>query len=254
MRSLAGGTARLLCCALLGAGALATLAADAEHIDVGHFSRNAPGDALPAGWQPYRLGRGQRETQYRLTGLDGRTVLEARAESSVSALAHPLRADPQRTPWLSFRWRTERLIDKSDVRSKAGDDYPARVYVIFDYDLARLPFGERMKLRMARSIWGDQVPAAAICYIWEARQPIGYAQWSAYTNRLRMIVVESGSARLNQWIDIERNVAEDFRAAFGEEAPPISAIVVAADSDNTGETAHTWFGDISLRSTPHDTR
>lgn len=226
------------------------MAGDLDEIPVAPFSQNPAGAKLPAGWQPYRLGKTKRETQYTISTVDGRAVLEARTDDSASALAHPLRADPKRTPWLSFRWRTERLIERADVRSKAGDDYPARVYVFFDYDVARLSLGDRMKLRMARAIWGDQVPAAAICYVWEPRQAVGYSQWSAFTNRLRMIVAESGGAHLGQWVGIERNVAEDFRAAFGEEAPPISAILVAADSDNTGESAHTWFGDIALRSQP----
>lgn len=230
----------------------ASEAADIEQIAVGHFSHNTPALAIPLGWQPYRLGKARNETHYRLVSVDGRTVLEARAENSASALVYPLRADPKRTSWLSFSWRTERLVEKSDMRTTAGDDYPARIYVIFDYDIARLSFGERIKLRMARSIWGDQVPAAALCYVWEPRQPVGHSQWSAYTTRLRMIVAESGGARLDQWVSIERNVAEDFRAAFGEEPPPISAVIVATDTDNTGETAHTWFGDISLRSKPYD--
>lgn len=224
------------------------LAADREDLAVGHFSRNPPGDAIPSGWRPYRISSAKRETHYMLSTVDGHTVLEAQADNSASALAYPLRADPKHAPWLTFRWRTERLIEKADVATRVGDDYPARVYVSFDYDIARLPFGDRMKLRMARSIWGDQVPAAALCYIWERRQPVGYSQWSAFTNRLRMVVVQSGSARLGQWVAIERNVVEDFRAAFGEEAPPISSIIVATDTDNTGESAHTWFGDISLHS------
>lgn len=222
--------------------------ADVELTAVGHFSQHPPGNALPAGWQPYRLGKNLGDTQYRLASVDGRTVLEARAESSASALVYPLRADATRTPWLSFSWRTERLIDKADMRTKAGDDYPARVYVIFDYDISRLPAVDRVKLQMARSIWGGQVPAAALCYVWEARQPVGYSGWSPYTNRLQMIVAESGSDRLGRWVHIARNVAEDFRAAFGEEPPPISAVVVAADTDNTRETARSWFGNITLSS------
>ena len=226
------------------------VAAAADDLAVGHFSANPAGNALPAGWQPYRLAKGKHETQYLLSSVDSRTVLEARSNGSASALAYALRADPKRTPWLTFRWRTERLIEKSDIRTKAGDDYPARIYVVFDYDIARLPFGERMKMRMARSLWGEQLPVATLCYVWEPRQPVGYSQWSAYTDRVRVIVAESGSARLGQWVDIERNVAADFRAAFGEEAPPITSVIVATDTDNTGETAHTWFGDISLHGRP----
>lgn len=226
-----------------------TRAADDARVDVGHFSRAAPGDALPPGWKPYRLGKSLNETRYRLTVLDGRTVLEARAQNAVSAIAYELHADAMRTPWLSFSWRTDRLIDRADMRTKAGDDYPARIYVIFDYDVAHLPLADRMKLRMARAIWGEQVPAAALCYVWEPRQPSGHAAWSAYTNRLRMIVAESGAARLGQWVSIERNVAEDFRAAFGEDPPAISAILVATDTDNTASDALTWFGDITLQAT-----
>lgn len=225
-------------------------AAGETHIDVGHFSRGTPGEELPPGWKPYRLGKALKETRYRLVKLEDRTVLEARAEQSVAAIAYELKADTSRTPWLSFSWRTERLLEQADMRTKAGDDYPARVYVIFDYDVGRLPFAERMKLRMARAIWGEQVPAAALCYVWEPRQPVGHAGWSAYTSRLHMIVAESGTARLGHWVTIERNVADDFRAAFGEDAPPISAIVVAADTDNTLSNALTWFGDISLNAAP----
>ncbi len=235
--------------ALLASSASAR-AADDAHIDIGPFSKGTPGEVLPQGWKPYRLGKSAKETRYRLVKLEDRTVLEAHAEQSVSAIAHELRADAHRTPWLSFSWRTERLIEQADMRTKAGDDYPARVYVIFDYDIARMPFAERMKLRIARAIWGEQVPAAALCYVWEPRQPVGHAGWSPYTDRLRMIVAESGAARIGRWVSIERNVAEDFRAAFGEDAPPISAIVVAADTDNTASEALTWFGDISLRAAP----
>lgn len=237
----------LVSLALLCSGALA---ADSEDFPVGPFSANPAGNALPGGWQPYRLAKGKSETQYSLSTADNRTVLEARSNGSASALVFALRADPKRTPWLTFRWRTERLIERSDIRTKAGDDYPARVYVVFDYDIARLPLGQRIKMRMARTLWSEQLPVATLCYVWEPRQPVGYSQWSAYTDRVRMIVAESGRARLGQWVDIERNVAEDFRAAFGEEAPPITSIIVATDTDNTGETAHTWFGDISLHSGP----
>lgn len=246
--------AHLISLALLCSGVLAAdreiLAVGSEDLAVGHFSANPAGTTLPAGWQPYRLAKGKPETRYTLSTVDNRTVLEARSNDSASALAFALRADPKRTPWLTFRWRTERLIEKSDIRGKAGDDYPARIYVVFDYDIARLPLGTRIKMRMARSLWGEQLPAATLCYVWEPRQPVGYSQWSAYTDRVRVIVAESGSARLGQWVDIERNVAEDFRATFGEEAPPITSIIVATDTDNTGETAHTWFGDISLHGKP----
>ena len=64
-----------------------------------------------------------------------------------------------------------------------------------------------------------------------------------------MIVVESGRERTGRWIDYERDVAADWRAAFGGEAPPIAGIAIMTDTDNTGETARSWYGDIALRRT-----
>ena len=37
-------------------------------------------------------------------------------------------------------------------------------------------------------------------------------------------------------------------AAFvGAEAPPVNGLVVSADTDNTGEAAESYFGDIEFR-------
>lgn len=224
--------------------------ATAQEIELGHFSKAAPGGELPAGWRRYTLGRPEHLTEYSLASVDGRTVLKAEANASVSALIHPVRADPRQTPWLAWSWRVDNLLQKGDILSKEGDDYPARIYVLFDYDVARLPFGERARIRLARLVYGDPIPVAALCYVWDNRQEPGFTTWSAYTNRLRMIVVDSGAVRLKQWQRVQRNVAEDFRQAFGEEAPPITAVIVAADTDNTRESARAWFGDISLRGTP----
>jgi hypothetical protein len=65
-----------------------------------------------------------------------------------------------------------------------------------------------------------------------------------------MIVVESGPDRVGQWVTEERNVYEDFRRAFGREAPMISGLALMTDTDNTGETATAWYGDISFLSRP----
>lgn len=227
----------------------APAAAD-DMIEIGPFSKAAAGGELPSGWRRYALGKPQRLTQYTLVELDGRTVLQADAHASMSAVIHPLHADPRRTPWLGWSWRIDHVLQKGDILTKEGDDYAARMYVLFDYDANKLPFGERVKIRMARMVYGDPIPVAALCYVWNNKQPPGFTTWSAYTGRLRMIVVGTGNARARQWVTVQRNVAEDFRHAFGEEAPPITAVIVATDTDNTRETTRAWFGDITLRATP----
>lgn len=234
---------------LLVAAASAAGAGDAR---IAPFSAATPGAELPAGWLRYALGKGQRPTDYSLARIDGRVVLKASAEASVSALVHRLRADPARTPWLAWTWRTEGSLARADMLTKAGDDYVARVYVLFDYDESKLGLVDRAKIAAARLIYGDPIPVAALCYVWDNRQPAGFSAWSAYTDRLRVIVAESGGTRTGQWVSEAHDVAEDFRRAFGEPAPPISAVIVAVDTDNTGERALSYFGDLVFRATPPD--
>lgn len=222
----------------------------AEVIEVGRFSKAQPGSGLPPGWQLQTLPNIARHTRYSLVEVDGRTVLEADAHAAFAALALPLRADPHRTPWLEWSWRVDNVVQKGDIRTKEGDDYAARVYVVFDYDVSKLTFGERAKIRMAHALYGTELPIASLCYVWDNRQPVGFTSWSAYTDRLRMIVATSGSPQ--RLVRVSRNVVDDFRAAFGEEPPAIKAIVVASDTDNTGESVRAHFGDIQLRRTPSE--
>lgn len=62
-----------------------------------------------------------------------------------------------------------------------------------------------------------------------------------------MIVVESGTTKLNTWVTEERNVYEDYKRAFGEEPPPISGVAIMTDTDNTGESAEAYYGDILFK-------
>lgn len=234
-----------LASALLVACTGLALAADAP--DIAAFSRVRPGDELPAGWQRYTLGKPERVTRYSLVELDGKVVLKAEADASVSALIHPLRADPKASPWLSWTWRTESTLAHADIRTKEGDDYVARVYVLFDYDVSKLPLLERARIAAARLIYGDPIPTAGLCYVWDNRQAVGYTTWSAYTRRLRMIVAANAASGTGRWLQQEHDIVEDYRKAYGEEPPPITAVIVATDTDNTREKAVSYFGDITLR-------
>ena len=99
---------------------------------------------------------------------------------------------------------------------------------------------------MARVLHDPDLPAATLCYVWDGKAPAGTIVASSYTQRVRMVVVESGATRVNQWLAVARDVAADFKAAFGEDAPAITAVAIATDTDNTGESAVAFYGDISF--------
>jgi hypothetical protein len=215
-------------------------------LPVASFSAAQPGGPLPAGWAPQVLDSVKVRTRYTLVDDGGLTVLRADSQGGASGLARKLSADPAQYPLLRWRWKVSNLIAGADLRRREGDDYPARLYVMFDYPLERLPFAERMKLMLARVLYDPDLPAATLCYVWDGSAPAGTIAPSSYTDRVRMIVVESGEARVNRWVAVERDLVSDFRAAFGEEPPRLAAVAVATDTDNTGGSVTAWFGDISL--------
>jgi hypothetical protein len=203
----------------------------------------APSDTLPAPWQPVQVSAKLAPTQYRIIEWDGHFAIEAISNASMSLLARPLAIDLNQTPVLCWRWRIDAPLEKADMRLRAGDDYAARVYISFRMD--HLSLATRMTLKMGRSIFGDALPDAAISYVWDNRLPIGTQAPNAYTDRTRMIVLQSGAARTGQWVSERRNVLADARAAFeAKEAAKIIAatqLAVASDTDNTGESARAGF-------------
>jgi hypothetical protein len=229
---------------LLAVAGIPIFAANAAEVPVlAPFSDAVPGAPLPAPWKLTTLPGIGRHTRYTLVRDGDAVVLRGDAEASMAGVAHPLKLDVRTHPVIEWRWKILSLLKKSDIATKAGDDFPARVYVLFDYDIRKLSFSVRARIRLAR-LYGADVPLAALCYVWDGKTPTGTSVWSAYTDRVRMIVAESGSANLGKWVTTRRNVAADFRAAFGEDPPAISGVVLATDTDNTGESVTAFYGDI----------
>lgn len=208
------------------------------------FSAAKPGGALPAGWIPLAVDGIKNRTQYTVVDDGGTTVVRAESRAAAAGLSRQLRVNPTEFPWLRWRWKIDRLIANADIHTREGDDFPARIYVMFDYPLEKLSFIDRNKLRLARLLFDPDLPAATLCYVWDGKAVVDTIVPSAYSDRVRLIVVASGAARLGRWVDFERNVAGDFHSAFGETAPPVRAIAIATDTDNTGAYATAYFGDI----------
>jgi hypothetical protein len=206
------------------------------------FSGMQPGSDVE-GWRVETL-RGREATRFALVSEGGSTVLEARATASVAAMAYDLRLDPADSPRLSWRWKIGNLLSSSDLYSKKGDDYPSRVYVTFDVASDELTWAARIKLGLARLVYGAKLPTAALCYVWDRSAAAGTIHANAYTDRVQMIVLRSGADGLGDWQTETRDVAADYLAAFGKNPPAITGVAVAADTDDTGESAIAWFGDL----------
>ncbi|MEY4730260.1 MAG: hypothetical protein RL020_1418 [Pseudomonadota bacterium] len=210
---------------------------------VGDFSRAPLGNNPPAEWKPLSFKRIRQHTSYSVIKDEDLHVIKAESNHSASGLVNDVSIDLRDYPFIEWRWKVANLIDKGDPHEKAGDDYPARIYITFAQDQSKLSFADKI----ARKISGQDIPHSGLNYIWDNKTPINSILPNAYTDRLRMIVIQSGSDKLNQWQTETRNVLEDYRKAFGKDPPLISGVAMMTDTDNTGESATAWYGDIRFK-------
>jgi hypothetical protein len=193
-------------------------AAEVERLLVDDFERG-----LGAEWTVKSF---KGETVYRVVAEAGGHVLQAESRGTASGLVRKLDRDPRNTPILSWRWKISGTIGQGDERTRAGDDYAARVYVIF-------PHWFFPKTRTLNYIWANHLPQGTFLP-------------NAYTANAMMIAVESGSQRAGQWLTERRDIVADYRQAFGGDPPRLGAIAVMTDTDNTGAMATAWFDDLLL--------
>ena len=222
--------------------------AQSQHIiEVGKFSAESIGNVLPSHWKPLTFKKIERHTAYTLVEDNSTVVVRAEAEASASGLTREIKINPKEYPIMQWQWKVSNILKKGNVYQKDGDDYPARIYITFEYDSSKLGFFEKVKYEAVRLLYGQYPPLGAINYIWESKAPIGTMVPNPYTDRVKMIVVESGEEKLNQWVREERNVFEDYKKAFGEEPPMISGVAIMTDTDNTGEKTISYYGDILFK-------
>ena len=225
----------------------AVMAESADQLVVGTFSLATPGGPFPQGWKPLVFEKIKEHTQYDLVKDGQQVVVRAVSRQSSSGLTREITINPKEYPVISWQWKVENILQKGDVTQKSGDDYPARLYITFQYDSSKVGFWEKAKFETIRLIYGQYPPIGAINYIWESTSPVGTMVPNPYTDRVYMFVTQSGSAKLNQWVTEEHNIYEDYKKAFGEAPPNISGVAIMTDTDNTKETAVAYFGDIMFK-------
>lgn len=189
-------------------------------------------------------------TRYQAARVDGRDALQIDAQASYGnfVLEAPGQAAPRHIAW---SWRVEQDNPAVDLRNRAGDDTVARVCLSFQLPLEQVPFMERQLLRMARASSGQPLPAATLCWVWGGREAPGSLVDNPYSRRVRYLVLRNAADGTHRWLDERRDVADDWRRAFGDESPvppPLAAVIVAGDADNT--VGHSRAGVAGLSFTP----
>lgn len=191
--------------------------------------RELPSEGVPFGWNVKEFSG---HAAVDLIRVDGRIALRLRSDKAAFALFRDVIVDLAQTPYLTWSWKATRLPAAGDAREPARDDQAIGVYVVFP----RWP--------------SPRTTSDVLGYVWDTRAPVGTRVTSARAKNLRFFVVESGQAAGAGWRRAQRNVADDYAAAFGRTAPRIGTLAVAADTDDTRGASEAFVGDLVFSRTP----
>lgn len=183
----------------------------------------APG-RLPVDWQ-VKVNHGKPDVSVCNDATEGPCVHLKSVKSSFS-LERGVDVDPAATPYLAWTWKVTQLPPSGDFRRSSTDDQAAQVLVAF-------------------------ADRRVLTYIWDSTAPKGTAQSASSIPLVHVfaVVAESGAAQTNRWVPELHNVEADYEHAFGKPAPHVKGLRLQINSQHTGTTAESYFGEVAFRST-----
>jgi len=182
----------------------------------------APG-RLPADWQ-VKVNHGRPDISA-CKDTEGACVRLRSVKASFS-LERGIDVDPSATPYLAWTWKVTQLPPSGDFRKAATDDQAAQLLVAF-------------------------ADRRILTYIWDSNAPKGTVQSASSIPMVHVfaVVAESGTGEANRWVPEIHNVAADYERAFGKAAPHVKGLRLQINSQHTGATAESYFGEVAFRST-----
>jgi hypothetical protein len=164
------------------------------------------------------------DTVYTAEKEAGSVVVRAESSNAASGYFRNISLDSKKYPYINWSWKIQGVVPVADPSLKAGDDYAARVYLVFP----------------GRLFWQTR----SIVYVWSDRLPVGKIFPSPYSDRVAVVAVESGNRNAGIWRHERRNYVEDYRGYFHSGPDDPAAVAFMTDTDNTGSHALAWYGDI----------
>jgi hypothetical protein len=200
-------------------------------------------------WQPLVFRGVANQTRYTLESFEGMEV--AKAESNCGASGLVLRLDAIRLdqmPILSWRWRVDRGLDLLEEQTKAGDDFAARVYIMFEFDKSRASTFQRLRHRLAKLIYGEETPGSALNFVWTSRLPAGTVWDNPFESSAKMIALAQGANK--GWRTETVDVVARYRELFRSPAPSPLGLAIMSDSDNSCQRTEAHFADFKFLPPP----
>ena len=197
-------------------------------------------------WKPLYFPKIEKHSSYDIQTDNTRSVLKTVSSNSASAMIYKKLFNVYEYPLIKWRWKVENVYTKGDAKTKEGDDYPLRIYIIFKYDPEKAGFFEKVKYKTAKLIYGQYPPHSSLNYIWSNKKYKESIITSSYTKKSKIIPLQSGTLKVAIWQTEEVDIVDDYRRAFGIKPPVEASIAVMNDSDNTGESSVSYLDYIEV--------
>jgi len=197
-------------------------------------------------WRPLVFPRIKQHSTYSIYKNGNDNVLKTSSNGSASGIIYKKEFNVYEYPKMRWRWKISNVYAKGNERTKSGDDYPVRIYVIFKYDPDAASFGQRLKYGIAKKIYGEYPPHSSLNYIWANRKHAERIITNAYADAAKMVLLEAGGEKINRWVEEEIDILDDYQKAFGTKPPAIAGIAIMNDPDNTGERSESFVDYIEV--------
>jgi len=210
----------------------------------------AGADELPfEKFEPIEFGSVEKATEYRIQA-DGTVAADSRCGASGLTLSLEAQGtDVARTPWLVWRWRVDEPMSGTAEKTRGGDDFAARVYVLFDFEQERATFWQRLQHDLAKALYGEVMPGLALVYVWAGQAPVGSHWPNPYAEQAQVVVLRSHANEADRdpgWRGEHVNVFDDFARLFGRSPPKVAGVAIMTDSDDTCTRARASYGPLEF--------
>jgi hypothetical protein len=210
-------------CLILGFLLIVSSIAQDGILWVDKFSPGKGTDGIPEGWE---LVKKTGEPQIKVEQAGDNTYVHFLSNNSSFGLKKEMNFSIKDYPYLNWKWKVNRLPEKGDFLKKETDDQAAQIYTLFPHFPAKLN-------------------TEVVGYLWESNpKNKGMNGESPAWSKSKVIVLQAGPEKLNQWVQEKRNVYEDYKRLFKKEPPETGGITIYINTQHTQGRAESFFDHI----------
>ncbi len=187
-----------------------------------------------AGWREIGF-KNMQENRFRARPDE---TIEVSSRDSVSLLQRSVMTDIKRRPILHWQWRMVKSAPPTDLSKKGGDDRSLAIYVTFPFVESEATFLERIERKIVEATAGKDAPGRVLMYVWGGDNDDGVFIPNPYFgNSGLMKILRSSKTHNGRWFTEDINIRDDYRHAFGSEAPNPTHLAISADTDDTNSSS-----------------